>query len=81
MSGGDWFLLGLATAPLAPFAIGLTLATIFRRPEPPAREGCWHGFGEHGPARCAGGGDACPRFGYRTQWTDRPGHPPIGCGG
>ncbi|MDA5279536.1 hypothetical protein ACWGHM_36415 [Streptomyces sp. NPDC054904] len=81
MSGGDRFLLAFATAPLALFAIGLTLATVFRRPDPPGCESCLHGFEEHGPARCAGHGSPCPCFGYRTEWTDRPGRPPIGCGG
>ncbi|MET9606564.1 hypothetical protein ABZZ17_16040 [Streptomyces sp. NPDC006512] len=81
MSGGDWFLLCFATAPLALFAIGLTLATVFGRPEAAPCEGCTHGFEEHGPGRCTGDGGGCRCTGYRPEWEHGPERPPIGCGG
>ncbi|MET9697311.1 hypothetical protein ABZY31_10335 [Streptomyces sp. NPDC006529] len=51
MSGGDWVLVALATAPLAVFAAALTLDTVFSGRKVPCAA-CGHARERHAPDGC-----------------------------
>ncbi|MER5729900.1 hypothetical protein ABT084_16425 [Streptomyces sp. NPDC002138] len=79
MTGGDWVLVVMATTPLALFAVGLTLDTVFSSRKAPCAR-CDHARELHGPAGCGAVGGTCDC----TRFVDPPREDPnhlYACGG